>query len=319
MTRSTEFSQTLDDFLEIRYLLDSSPPTELVLEKCRIDKDAADALTRVSRNCTTLKTIKIVDCKTDSSDISPILSAISKCTSIRHFTFLDDGLNLDCHEFDSVIRVIQLSRTLRTLRLNDIFCSVPEIFPALEALKSSTSIQDFEIDESEQFPTWPEPSETEKATLTTLLLELMSNNIVLTDLLISLAIHGSYLNQSKDVLLKAFHRSINLRTMSLVDRNDRSVHAQKSFSEIYYLNDLAAIVFKIGRILSGESLVCGKCLPTELVDAILRQVTLGSAWDDSLWKPIRRIAVDRWTIGRLMTNDEPFDAYELLYRCRYLL
>ena len=123
----------------------------------------------------------------------------------------------------------------------------------------------------------------------------------------------------EDVLLEAFHQSINLSSMHLGDCRNESVDIDKSIPEIHFLNDLSASVLKIGRILSGESLVCGKNLPIELVDAILRQVTVKSAWDASLWKPIRRVAVDRRTIGHMLTNNEPFDAYELLYRCRSLL
>ena len=308
-------------YVEIQYLLASSPLKELVLTKCSVNKEAADALTNVIQNCTTLKTIKIVDCKKESTDFTSILLAISESTSIRHFSFHHDGRHLDCREFDSVIHLIQSSRTLRTLELPDIFCSISHISRALEALRFNTSIRKFDSRLSLRLLPWPEPSETEEALLNTLLLELISNNNTLTDIVLSLAIKKDYPILHKHALHEAFNKNIRLSSMSLVDqreRHDGSVHGRKSIPEVYYLNDLAAIVFKIGRVLSGESLMCGKRLPIELVEEIMRHVTAESVWDDGLWKPIRRAAVDRRTIGRLLMNDEPFDAYELLYRCRSL-
>ena len=313
----TKSSIRPDYVLETRYLLAFSPPTELVLEKCTIDKEAADALIHVIQSCTTLKTIELRYCAKESTNFVSILLAISVSTSIRKFTFEYDGRNLDCRELDSVIRLIRLSRTLRTLHLNDIFCSMSQICRALDALRSNTSISRFNSLISLKDTLWPEPSKTETATLTALLLQLMSDNITLTVLYISLEIYGSYLNMNIDVLLEAFNKNINLSSMSLVDR-DESVGDSKSIPGVHYLKDLAAVVLKIGRVFSGKSLVCGKSLPIELVDEIMRQVAVGSIWDDGIWKPIRRVAVDRRTIGRLMTNDEPFDAYELLYRCRSL-
>ena len=317
MLRLTGQSSSQDYFLETRYLLASSPLTELILEGCRLDNEAAHALTRIIQNCTTLKTLRIVYCTRESTNFTPILSAVSESTSIRKFSFQYDGRNLDCGEFDSILRLIRSSRTLRILALHDIFCSISHLCRALAELISNTSIWKFDSLLCENLPPWPEAPETEKAALTTLLLQLMSNNFTLTDFQIFLAIQGSYLNLNEDVLLQAFQRSITLSSIFLVDR-DGGVIDDNSIHEVHYLNAQAANVVKIGRLFSGDSLVCGLRIPTELVDAILREVTSGSVWNDGMWRVIRRVAVDRRTIGRLMTNSEPFDAYELLYRCRSL-
>ena len=320
MGKSTKFSIPQGFVLEIRYLLASSPPTELVLERCTIDQEMADVLTQVIQDCTTLNSIKIADCKKDSSDISPILLAISESTSIRNFTFEHDGQNLDFREFDSILRLIRLSRTLRRLELNDIFCSISHICRALDALRSNTSILWFDCLMSLELPPWPETSEMEEETLNTVLVELISHNKTLTKIFLSVAVKKGYPILRQDALLEAFNKNVSLSSMSLKDRriHDGSVEGYRSFPEARFVNDLAAIVFKIGRVLSGESLVCGQSLPIELVEEIMKQVTIESVWDDKLWKPIRRVAVNRRTIGRLLTNDETFDAYELLYRCRSL-
>ena len=332
--RSRIFSAAFRSMAELRELyfrqdyvpetisvLVSSPLTKLVLERCRINQDAADALAQVIQESVTLKTIKIEICAKESADISPILLAISESTSIRYFYFECDALNLDCREFDSFIHMIQSSRTLRTLKLHDVVGSISQMCRALEALRSNTSIWRFDSFECKQVPPWPEPCEAEEAKLNTLLLELMSYNSTLIDIGLTFGINKSYPILRKQALREAFFKNISLSSLSLVmdqRENDAHVLASKSIPEALLLNDQAVSVFKIGRVLSGESLVCGQRLPIELIEEIMRQVTVESVWDDGLWKPIRRIAVDRRTIGRLLTNDEPFDAYELLYRCRSL-
>ena len=319
--RSTELCYRQYFVLATRYLLAISPLTELILEKCIINKGAADALTRVIQNCTTLKTIELLYCTKESTNFTPILLAISKGMSIRYFTFNHDGRNLDLCEFDSLIRLIRSSRALRRLDLNDAFCSISHVCRALEALKQNPTISGFHSMSSGQYPPCSEPSEIEAATLNSLLLDLISYKSTLTALFLTFAITKSSSILRENALLEAFYKSTSLSTMFLCEpmMENRVVHGHKSISQLHSLNDLAANVVKIGRILSGMSLVCGLRLPIELIEEIMRQVTVESTLEDNLWRVIRRVAVDRRTIGRLLMNDEPFDAYELLYRCRSLM
>ena len=257
MSKLTELSIRYDYVPGTICLLASSPLTKLVLEKCCINQEAADALAHVVQNCTTLKKIEIMNCKKESTNFSPILLAVSECMSIRHFTFMDDGRNFDCREFDSVLRLIKSSRTLRTLYLTDIVCSISQMCQALDALKSNTSLWKFDCLPSGELPLWPESSEIEESSLNKRLLELISCRNTLTSVYISLAIHKNYPILCKDPLVETFKKNNNLLSMRLKDRrfND-GVDAYKSIPEVHSLKDLAAVVFKIGRVLSGESLVC---------------------------------------------------------------
>ena len=280
--RSTELAIRQDNVVETRYLLAFSPLTQLVLQKCTIDQDGSDALTLVIQRCSTLKTIEMAYCTKKSTNFTPMLLAISESTSIRYLTFDYDGRNLDCREIDSVIHLIQSSRTLQRLQLNDVFCSTSQMCRALKALRTNTSIWEFKGLASLQYPAWLEPSEMEVATLNKLLLELISNTKTLVDVRIRFGFQESYQILSESVFLEAFDNNINLWFMSLEEQMyDYGAVAVKPTPEIHYSNDLAAIVFKIGRVFSGQSLVCRKRLPIELVEEIMHQVTVESVWDDS--------------------------------------
>ena len=57
-------------------------------------------------------------------------------------------------------------------------------------------------------------------------------------------------------------------------------------------------------------------IPVELVETILRLVTVDSYWPDDVWRLIRRVVMDRDTLGWISSDTQFFDAYELLYLCR---
>ena len=218
MTELKEFSFRDDYIPETLSVLASSSLTKLFLEKCRIDQHAVDALTQVIQNCSVLKIAKLLFCTKVSTDVTftRVFSAVSECTSIRYFTFEYDGRNLDCREFDSVIHLIQASRTLRKLQFRDIFCSISQMCRALDALRSNTSIREFEnlISYPKLLPIWPKPSKMEEATLNTLLFELISLKNTLTYIDLYFGINKGFSSLDKNALLKAFRKN-NLSYMML--------------------------------------------------------------------------------------------------------
>ena len=154
---------------------------------------------------------------------------------------------------------------------------------------------------------------------------MIHKNTTLRDLTIEIGGYAPDLTFSRDTVC-AGHQSQTLdqliifgsKSVHRIKGKERSDEEKADFE--HRLEYQAMCVLKIGRIMSGSRLICGRVVPVELIEAIMRHVTSECLWDDVIWKVILRTVLNWNTIGQIMTGPRAeFDAYELLYRCRSLL
>ena len=331
MTELTDFELRQERVSGWISVLSTSSLSKLSLDVIEIDQDGVDALSELIPKCTKLKEFVLnPHSGHDAIYLSPIFEAILGNSSIRVFRFKVKGMLLNESDCEHLVKLINYTQTLKELSLTNIhFQTVASFSKVLVALTKNSSIVTFGL---HQFPSrelsvsWTKLSENEKLALNESLVGLIRGNKMVRKLQIQVkatpecSIFDSAsvveaVNSQKPPILDHVRISDSDRIWESGLNITRSVRNYKS----EYLNHLFASVFKVGRILSGESLVCGQRIPLELIEEIMRQVSVESVWDDALWKPIRRVALNRQTIGLLLVNDEPFDAYELLYLCRSLV
>ena len=309
------------------------PLTTISFDKNRINQGGVEALSEIIRGCTQLTTLRLhLTFEETSTQIAPIFDAVLQNTSVRLFScrsdrrFLDDEEGtgrkfLGADELESLIKLIESTGTLRELNLRNVFSNCTDLSQLLGALRKNSSIRIFTSEIHPLYSYWPDPTDLERTSLQNALLAMIRDVTTLQRVTIVLNLNEET-SIFENELIQEAHDHSTLPYLSVQNRRGQPVVELVNKYEArdsVLLKYQAANLLKIGRLLSGTRLVCGKSLPNELVDAILRQVTANTrrVWDDKLWKVIRRVVLNRQTIGRLiLSNDEPFDAYELLYRCR---
>ena len=206
-------------------------------------------------------------------------------------------------ELESLVKMIESTGTLRELNLQNVFSSCTDISRVLGALGKNASIMIFKSAIYSLYrPYWPDPTDVERTSLQNALLAMIRNATTLCSVTIYLYVNKEMSISENEAIQEAYQRPV-LSFLYVQNRREKIIEFEHQVLDSILLNYQAANVLKIGRLLSGCSLVCGLRIPTELVDEILRQVTIESAWDDQDWRLIRRVAVDRRTVGHLLSND----------------
>ena len=318
-----EFSIRQDLFLESFGDLASMPLERLEFDEIAIDQEGIHTLSTLTRNCSSLRSITVTVYEESTYyKLSTIFSAVLENTSIRFFSIRSRSPGLQDEEIDSLAQMITQSKTLRHVHLG--LVSTKAMIAVLQALSKNTSIQVFASvgKPAPQCATWLKVVHPD---LDVALLEVIRKNTALRDLTFEIGGYDPDVTFSRDTVC-AGHQSPTLDR--LIIYGSKSVHRIKckersDEEKADFANRMecqAKCVVKIGRLMSGSRLICGRVVPVELIEAIMRHVTSECLWDDAIWKVIRRTVLNRNTIGQIMSGPRAeFDAYELLYRCRSLL
>ena len=317
-----DFSIRQDLFLESFGVLASFPIERLVFEEISINQKGIQTLSTLIRTSSSLRSISVIVYEeSDYHQLSHIFSAVLENTSIRVFSIRSRSPGLQDEEIDSLAQMITQSKTLRHVQLG--LLSTQALIAVLQALSKNTSIQVFASvgKPAPQCATWLKVVHPD---LDAALLEVIHKNTTLRDLAIEIGGYDPDVTFAHETIRAGYHSQTLDR---LIIFGSKSVHRIKckERSEIekadfaHKLDCQAKCVLKIGRLMSGSSLICGRVVPVELIEVIMRYVASECLWNDEIWKVIRRTVLNRNTIGQIMSGRRAgFDAYELLYRCRPL-
>ena len=313
---------------EIILALEGLPVVQLKLQRVYLTSATIHALGKFIETCQTLQTLDIFAQPLENAgvtDRTPIFAAVAKSKSIRHCSFHFVHSLITTSEFEILLESNRSSQTLRTLSLK---LSVEgdekvDVLP-FEALCNNVCLESFEIylcsGEGDSLPAknseaWAAVSVALEETFLKLLRE---NNVLRTiycnswigiaDMLCVDRLQDAF---EKNMVLESIYRRKSPYQDALLEKKQKG-------DSLSVLQDQAANIVLIGRLFAGAKRICGKFLPAEIIEQILRQVTLQSPWRDDKWRVIRRVVMNRGTIGKLCTGRSEFDAYELLYRCRNL-
>ena len=225
-----------------------------------------------------------------------------------------DETKISKQGFDALVDLIKRCNTLKILRfsIHDYYgfkdSEETDLSPLLQAVSESTSIQSF------YFSRYGQKMKEKELTAvvnffreTKSLKTFDSDRFPLPD--------GFDTGGFVDSLEKAFYANPIMRQFDFDDEESFSEFLSKDSGDRVYDNLRAAHLVKVGRTLISAAKICGKVIPIEMIETILRQYTADSSWSDENWRVIRRAVMDRGTIGKLRSNEE-FIVQELLYICQ---
>ena len=296
------------------------PLQKLSLNQIVISQSGLLALSNAIKRSANLRSLKISlnVIEHDAPDTSLLFSAILSNSRIRNFSFISLARPLKKVELLSLAKLVESSNTLRDLSL------AHSIQPAyisliLNAFSKNRSLIKAYLSDDQFFTassSIQQPNPIELVLINDSLLKILRENRTLKCLKIALRAFKDDHILDRTLLDETLKNRSNITSFHLggITYENTKFTSQGDL----FLQSQAANVLKIGRLLSGSSLVLGRRLPVELIDYILKQASSESPMHDQDWRVIRRVVMNRGTIGRLLMNDEPFDAYELLYRCRSL-
>ena len=318
---SNLLSLKIDSFLipkEIIYI-QHAPLTSMTLDRVQFCQDSFEALTSAIETCRSLVYVSINCIEPQNQplpDKSPLFAAIRTNSSIRKFNFIARGRVLNQNEMTSVSNLIRETRTLRNFSLIADHFEGKQFNDLFDALAKNVSLLSFRAVSNvspEEDMTLEDPIELDSQPILAFLAA--NQALQFLDTTQGFDIHGKL--EDKDVeeitqavttkrgLLK-FHVG-SLKLEKLAHEGD-IVH--------YSLRNEALHLLKLGRTLTFERNIRGKQLAVEVIEYILKQVTVDSIWPDTLWSPIRRAVMNRGTLGKLCSDTRHFDAFELAYLCR---
>ena len=259
--------------------------------------------------------------KSRDLDSAELFSAILKSKSLRVFKFCAPVLNFSRREFDSFIELIRETGSLQYLNLQRLLLTRSDearlIFDALAENKSLVSCV------INYVGLMPECSEIEreqtKLDMNMSAHRFLQRNNTLMNLEFGLL--NTLINWlDSERLIPEYNRN---RVLDVFHINPVGEFRTKLFESkdtmadsLSVLCDQATDLVQAGRTFAGARTVFGKGFPLELIESILECITEKSHWNDDKWKQIRRVLLDRRSIGKLYQERVTFDAYELLYRCR---
>ncbi len=298
-----------------------APLTKFHFEVAMFTQESLNAVTCIIESCVTLVDVFIGfggDPETHPSDKSSVFRSVLENKSIRKFNFMNGLDDLTSIEYDSFLRLIRETKSIRELTVS-LFCIKASQFSSfIDAFAENQSI---ETTYSESFALIFDDLQLNKdqvhvATkreINKAMVHLFTKNTTLKslnwdifeDILPWLDFALYKVPLGKNSVIQDFQ--ITDKKLKDSDYTDEPI--------LTYLNDQAANLLKFGRILCGAKIGADCKLNGDVFGLILAQITANSVWEDQKWKQIRRVVRNRDTIGQLWSDTRPFDAYELLYLC----
>ena len=315
-------------------LLSRAPLTRICLQNTLLTQLGLVNLAKLVKSCKTLHSfvtnyIKYYPENAEGNNPTPLFQAVAQNPSIRRFLYwvLDNPLGNTVYRY--AIALVQQTKTLRELALIGVPQDWVETLGLFKALSENSSIELFlygrGAKEVNGFQPGFQPLDRVPATrdaVTFGLQELLQRNRVLRSMnfLIMYSSFELLFLTPRKTFFDAINHNPTMHTLCLGEVSNAFKGRINEEDAIQQMRDRIANILKAARTFSVAGLIRGKNLPNELFDNIVRQVTRDSIWnDEDYWKVIRRVALDRCTIGKLIEADDlgrPLDPYEFLYRCR---
>ena len=313
-----------------------APLTSLSLHFVLFGENALDSLIEIISRSSCLRELEIY-LKTEEDglkqSVTSLFVAISKSTSIRDFKFGYTDRYMDDTEVDALITLIEESECLRSVTIFESIQGLGQICDLLDALAVNTSLENFHMlnrlkDISPPLRSFRSLPAVMNDSFFDSVLDLLESNYTLkvcklrpmkldpkhSDLFIGLeeAFYENPILESFQIADKCHFEKRETPTRIYID-----IEPERKKNS---LDHDAAILLRAGRLLSVANQICGQEIPTEIIESIICQITEDSDWEKENWKIIRRGVMDRMTIGKLVPDSEqvPYDAYELMYRCKSL-
>ena len=312
--------------------LEFAPLTKLVFRDVEFVGDNIEKTAQVIERS---KLLYEVDICTFSELLSPLVEAVKKNPSVGIFKISGFSGGLDSKQNDCVFSLIQETKTLRELHLS-IHCrdsnSFERLIQALIKNESLETVNFFEGSFIDDVDATRDQIIGRVNVLNQYSHSLLSKNSLLREVRFNLELSTWDLRPISH-LIRDLADALNnhcLDSSIKVDVHMRNPHWEsytfrfwvekdQGVSDSYLsLRHDAANVAKLGRVLTSAPAICGKVVPYEIIDHILLHVSVDGLWDDQYWKPIRRVVMDRRSIGKIRPGKREFSAYELLYLCRRL-
>ena len=291
----------------------NAPLTKIVLDKVAFSHDSFQSFSNLIGTCRTLLFVSFSCIESENqllSDKSPLFDAIKSNPSIRKFSFTPCKHALNQNEMQGVLNLVRQTKTLRTFSLIANRFKGEQYSSLFEALSKNTSLRLFRVVSYY----WHMDSQI-----------LLDTRPIHEFLATNRSLQFLDMAQRFEILEKLSKNDVEEIKQAVVEHSGLvkfhlgSLQLSKSAlkGDIVHcsLINEALHLLKLGRLLTFSKRILGKQLAVELVEHILKQITLDSVWPDDLWKPIRRAVMNRKTVGKLYSETRHFDAFELSYLC----
>ena len=308
-------------------MLQESPLTNINLYEAVLTKPSLDQLSDLIKTIDTLREVDLSfrfhSTEAGDYDVAPLFAAVAQSKAVRKFSYWEIGQKSNEMVLLSALKMIQNSKTLRQLSLTDVLANWRDTERLMLALANNESIEIF-YSELKSKDTSGYLSLKKDSKMTEQLVKALTMMIQQNRALQEFSVFAQNVSFSpiydQDRVDDAFCGNRSLHHLLLGESGnllEENLGGRKEENEQELKEDLLNVL-TIGRSLCAVHTIQGKFIPGELMDYILRQATTKRLWNDSIWRPIRRAALDRNTLGDLILPASKLDPYEFLYYCRGL-